>query len=566
MATIKGGELLVRCLAQEKIRVIFAVPDAGYNPVLGSLKEYGIRLLPPRHEAAGAHMADAWTRVTGEPAVCMAGAGPGTANLLSGIITAYSEGSPVVAISANCPSYAIYPDRGGTFQYADQFHLFQPVTKWNAVVNSPRRIPELVQKAFRIAVSGKPGPVHLDIPDDVLEAEIDEDAVSVEPAERYRAVQRPAPDRAAVREAAAMLIGASLPAVYVGGGVRHSGAWDEVRQLVEYLGCPVLLSPSGRGLFPEDHPLCFIPLSAGGMALRQGADVVLLVGTQLGQLENHGRPPFWAAPDQQKVIQVDIEGEMIGRSRPVDLGIVGDAKATLAALIEEVKAISGPRPVPEKLEEYQKKHQEWWDLLSLAASDAEPIHPARLVSEVAQFARRDAIIVSDGGNTSLYTFQYTRCYEPRSRLWTSKFGHLGTGLPYALSAKLACPDRSVILITGDSAFGFNIQELETAYREELPVICVVACDYRWGMEVPGQIMALGAENLIGVDHSRARYDKVAQGFNCFGAYVEKPGEIRPALEAAQESGLPAVVHVVIDQDANVYPPGLLEFATAGQET
>lgn len=565
MATIKAGELLLKCLTQENIRVIFAVPDAAYNSVLGKLKDYGVRLVPPRHEAAAAHMADAWTRVTGEPAVCMAGAGPGTANLLSGIITAYSEGSPVLAITANCLRSAIYPDRGGAFQYADQFHLFQPVTKWNALVENPRRIPELVQKAFRIATSGKPGPVHLDIPEDVLDADVEEDLVSVEPPQRYRATQPPSANAGAVREAAVMLTQATLPVLYIGGGVRHSGAWAEVRQLADHLRCPVLLSPSARGLFPEDHPLCFLPLSAGGMALRREADLVLLVGTQLGQLEGYGRAPFWATPDRQKTIQVDIEPEMIGQSRPVDLGIAGDAKATLASLLEEVKGITGPRPVPERVEEFQRQSQERAELLSAAATDAEPIHPAKLMSEVAQFLRRDAILVMDGGNTSLFCFQYLRVYEPRSALWTSKFGHLGTGVPYALGAKLAQPDRSVLLVTGDSAFGFNIQELETAYREKLPVICVVSCDYRWGMEVPGQIRDLGPENLVGVEHSRARYDKVAQGFNCFGAYVERPADIRPALEAAQDSGLPAVVQVVVDQEANIYPPGLLEWATAHQE-
>jgi thiamine pyrophosphate-dependent acetolactate synthase large subunit-like protein len=168
----------------------------------------------------------------------------------------------------------------------------------------------------------------------------------------------------------------------------------------------------------------------------------------------------------------------------------------------------------------------------------------------------------DGGNTSMYCFQYLRVFQPRSFLWTSKFGHLGTGLPYAMAAKLAQPEKTVLLVTGDSAFGFNIQELETACREKIPVVCLVSCDYRWGMEVPGQLVDLGLENLIGVDHSRARYDKVAEGFGCFGAYVEDPAEIQPALAAAVKSGLPAVIQVVVDQGANVLPPGLMQYAEA----
>ena len=563
MSSIKGGELLLKCLVQENVRVIFAVPDGAYNSVLGKLKENGVRLIPPRHEAAAAHMADAWSRVTGEPGVCMAGAGPGTANLLSGIITARSEGSPVIAITAQCASKDIYPDRGGVFQYADQIGLFRSATKWNTYVSDPKRIPELVQKAFRVAMSDRPGPVQLDIPEDVLAAEVEEELAVVEPRQRYRMTQPMAADRALIKEAAALLTEAALPAVYLGGGVRHSGAWSEARRLAEHLACPVLPSTSGRGLLPEDHPLYFIPLSTGGMSARREADVVLLVGTQLGQHENYGRPPIWGLPGQQKIIQVDVDTEAIGRNRPVDLGLVGDAGATLASLLEEVEAITEPRAPSEKLDEFRHQSQAWERNLAGLAREGKPIHPAKLMMEVADFFPRDGILVMDGGNTSLYCFQFQRVHEPRSFLWTSEFGHLGTGVPYALGAKLANPDRPVVLVTGDSAFGLNIQELETAFREKLPFICVVNCDYRWGMEVPGQIQAFGADNLVGVDHSRARYDQVAEGFGCFGAYVEDPAEIRPALEAAQRSGLPAVIQVVVDQEANVQPPGLVEFQTIG---
>jgi acetolactate synthase-1/2/3 large subunit len=563
VSTIKAGEVLLRCLVQENVRVVFAVPDGAYNSILGKLKEYGVRLIPPRHEAAAAHMADAWSRATGEPGVCMAGAGPGTANLLSGIITARSEGSPVIAITAQCPSGAIYPERGGVFQYADQVRLFEAATKWNAYVSDPRRIPELVQKAFRVAMSDRPGPVQLDIPEDVLDAEVDEERVMVEPRERYRIAQPMAADRALVREAAVMLTEATLPAIFLGGGVRHAGAWSEARRLAEHLACPVLLGTSARGLLPEDHPLCFIPLSTGAMSPRREADVVLLVGTQLGQHENYGRPPIWGLPEQQKIIQVDVDPEAIGRNRPVDLGLMGDARATLASLIEEVEAITEPRSPSERLNEFRRQSQQWEQNLAGLAREGKPIHPAKLMLEVADFFPRNGTLVMDGGNTALYCFQYQRVYEPRSFLWTSEFGHLGTGMPYAMAAKLANPDRPVILVTGDSAFGLNIQELETAYRENLPFICVVNCDYRWGMEVPGQVLAFGAGNLVGVDHSRARYDQVAKGFGCFGAYVEDPAEIRPALEAAAKSGLPAVIQVVVDQEANVYPPGLMEFGTIG---
>jgi acetolactate synthase-1/2/3 large subunit len=566
MAAMTGGEIVVKCLAQEKVRTIFAVPDVAYNPILGKLKEHGIRLVPPRHEAAAAHMADGWSRATGEPGVCMAGAGPGTANLLSGIITANSEGSPVVAITAGRDSRAIYPDRGGVFQYADQPRLFEGATKWNAYVSNPKRIPEMVRKAFRMATSGKPGPVHLDIPEDVIYAEVDETQVMLPTPEHYRATHPLTADPALVKEAAALLTAAELPAIYVGGGVRHSGAWNEVRRLAEHLACPILPGPSARGLVPDDHPLSFMHLSGGAMALRREADLVLLVGTQLGQLENYGQPLLWAPSDQQKVIQIDVCPEMIGANRPVEVGLVGDARMTLGQLLEEVEALTPPRSPSERLDEFRRLTDEWEKGLAAMARESGPIHPARLMTEVARFFPRNGILAMDGGNTALFCFQFLRIFEPRSFLWTSKFGHLGTGVPYAIAAKLAQPQRPVVLVTGDSAFGFNIQELETAFREKAPVICVVSCDYRWGMEAPGQILAFGRDNLVGLDHSRPRYDKVAEGFGCFGAFVDDPAQIRPALEAAAKSGLPAVIQVEVDQEANAWPPGLMEFVAMGQET
>jgi len=566
MAAMTGGELVAKCLAQEKVRTIFAVPDVSYNPILGSLKGHGIRLVPPRHEAAAAHMADGWSRATGEPGVCMAGAGPGTANLLSGIITANAEGSPVVAITTGRDSRAIYPERGGVFQYADQPRLFEGATKWNAYVSNPKRIPEMVQKAFRMATSGKPGPVQLDIPEDVMYAQVDETQLSVPTPEHYRATHPLTADPALVKEAAALLAAAELPAVYVGGGVRHSGAWAEARQLAEHLACPILPGPSARGLVPEDHPLSFMHLSRGAMALRKEADLVLLVGTQLGQLENYGQPLLWASPEQQRIIQIDVSPEMIGANRPVEVGLVGDARTTLAALLTEVEALTPPRSPSERLDEFRRMNDEWEKGLATMAREGSPIHPGRLMTEVARFFPRDGILAMDGGNTALFCFQYLRLFEPRSFLWTSKFGHLGAGMPYAIAAKLAQPQRPVVLVTGDSAFGFNIQELETAFREKAPIICVVSCDYRWGMEVPGQIIAFGRDNLVGLDHSRPRYDKVAEGFGCFGAFVDDPAQIRPALDAAAKSGLPAVVQVEVDQEANAWPPGLMEFVAMGQET
>jgi acetolactate synthase-1/2/3 large subunit len=563
MAQITGGELLLKCLVQEQVKHIFAVPDAGYNPLLGKLKDYGVRLVPPRHEAAAAHMADAMARLTGRPAVCMSGAGPGTANLVSGIATACAEGSPVVAITCNRRRPVIYPDKGGSFQYCNQIDLFKPVTKWNAVVNDWSRIPELVQKAFRMAASGKPGPAQLDVPDDILYAVGDDQTIRVAPPERYRITYRLAGNPELVEEAARMLARAQYPLVHVGGGVKHSKAAAVVRELAEHLGAVVSASAGARGVIAEDHPQCFHCLSPAVREARKKADVVLVVGTQLGETEFRGQSPDWAKPENQKIIQVDIEPEMIGLNREVDLAIIGDARRVLGDILAQVKQLTQARKPVAPIASLRQTDKAWVEELMQTANDSvdSPVHPGSMARIVREFFPRESIMVLDGGNNGLYTAHYHAIFNPDCMLWTSKFGHLGTGIPYALGAKLACPDKTVYVVTGDSASGFNLMELETAKREKLPIIVIINCDYQWGMEAPGQIMEFGGpEHMVGVAHYPIRYDKIAQAMDCHGEYVENVNDLRPALGRALDSGEPSVIHVVTNKEANTWPPGLIEFA------
>ncbi|MBI5115539.1 thiamine pyrophosphate-binding protein [Candidatus Poribacteria bacterium] len=563
MAQITGGELILRCLVQEKVKYIFAVCDAGYNPLLGKLKDYGIRLIPPRHEAAAAHMADAHARLTGRPAVCMSGAGPGTANLVSGIATAYAEGSPVVALTCQRRKGVIYPDKGGSFQYCDQINLFKPVTKWNAVVNDWARIPELIQKAFRIAASGKPGPVQLDVPDEVFYAAGEEDSVRVVAPERYRVTYRLAGNPELVEQAAQMLVSAKNPLVHVGGGVKHSKAAAGVHELAEHLGAVVSTSAGARGLIPEDHPQCFHCLSPAIWEARKKADVVLVVGTQMSETEFRGQYPDWGKPDEQKIIQIDIDPEMIALNREIDLAIVGDAERVVADILKRVKTLTSKCKPVALVESLKQINAAWAEELLQSATDTpdSPVHPGSMAKTVREFFPRNSIMVQDGGNNGLYTAHYHAIFNPDCLLWTSKFGHLGIGIPYALGAKLANPDKSVYVITGDSAVGFNLMEMETAKREKLPIVVIINCDYQWGMEAPGQIMEFGGpEFMVGVAHYPIRYDKIAQAMDCHGEYVDNVKDLRPALRRAVESGLPSVIHVVTNKEANTWPPGLAHFA------
>jgi len=393
---------------------------------------------------------------------------------------------------------------------------------------------------------------------DVLVATGDEESLTYHPAtpDHYRPDRRPVAQTELIERAAQMLVAAERPLIHPGGGVLRSGAWDEVRELAEYLSATVTTSQGACGVLPEDHPLCLIPGGYGALGAQAMADVVLLVGGRLGDVDFWGQPPFWGEPDQQKLVQIEMDPENVALNRPVDLALVGDARATLRTLIEAVKRLTSPLPERPEMAEYRTTQEIWLAQFEKdAASDKKPIHPLRMVRDVRAFFPRDAICVADGGNTNVWAHYLNRTYEPRSFLWAADSGHLGTGLPYAIGAKLAQPERPVYAICGDGAFGLNIQELETAARLKLPFIVIIANDRQWGMIKAAQMAAYDAR-YIGVDFNDVRYDQVAQAMGCWGERVEDPREITSALERAMASGKPAVLDVVVDQWANLTPPDL----------
>ncbi len=560
MATISGAEALVRCLIEERARYVFGVPGDQCNPITDAIyrlgRKKGLRFISARHEQAAAHMADAWARVTGEPGFCLGTVGPGVADLVPGVYAAWADSIPLVVLGAQNQTWRSYPEHG-SMQALDQVPLMAPITKWQALVNDVRRMPHLTQMAIRAAVSGRPGPVYLDLPSDVLCDKLDGDSYPVLPPQSYRATTPPVADERLIQKAAEMLAKAKLPLIHPGGGVLRSGAWDELIELAEYLSAPVTSSLSARGVIPEDHPLCLIPSGLGAIAAQTTADVVLLIGSRLGDIDFWGRPPFWGEPGKQRFIQIDIEPQNIGLNRPVDLALVGDAKATLRALLKAVKKQTKARKETPQLKEARQAQKTWLDVWKEGAHSGNvPIHPLRLMREVREFFPREAICAVDGGNTAVWAFYQNRIYEPRSFLWPADSGHLGTGLPYAIGAKLARPKTPVYCITGDGSFGFNAMEMETAAREKLPIIVIIANDRAWGMIKGGQKLVY-QERYCGVDFSDARYDKLAESLGCYGERVTKPTQIKPALKRAVNSGLPAVLDVVVDAEVHIVPPDLV---------
>jgi acetolactate synthase-1/2/3 large subunit len=539
------------------------VLDGSFNPFLAKLDDYAMRFVNPRHEAAAAHMAEAYARIRGEPAVVLGGIGPGAANMVSGIVTAHAEGSPVIAVSAQRRRNIIYPDRGGSFQNVDLLGLYGAVTKWSAGLRHWQRLPELIRRAFREATQGRPGPVYLEIPEDLMRgAGVVEDSDIWSPSQ-YRPGRPSLGDPALIAQAADRLADAERPLLHAGTGVSWAAAWNEFLGVADHLAAPMTTSLAARGVVPEDHPRYFHPLDRDALeAARQEADVVLVVGGRLGELDGWGRPPLWGEPADQALIQVDADPAAIGLNRPVDLGILGDARAVLAALLVAVKERTGSREEHEGLERYRALGERWRDELeiSLRAEEGQ-ISPGRMVQAVRDYFPRDAVTVMDGGNTSLWSASYNPILAPRSYLYTAKFGHLGTGLPYAIGAKLAAPDRPVYLISGDGAIGFNIQELETASRYDVPIVAIVSCDRGWGMERSSQLFAQIGD-LVECDlYPGTRYDQVAEAFGCYGEKVDDLETLRPALERATASGRPALIQVMVDPVANLAPPGLLVFSS-----
>ena len=563
MAEMTGGELLLRCLKEEGVSMLFGVLDGSFNPFLAKLGDYGMRFINPRHEAAAVHMAEAYARIRGEPAVVIGGIGPGAANMVSGVVTAYAEGSPLIVLTSQRRRNIIYPDRGGSFQNVDLLGLYGPVTKWSAGVREWRRLPELIRRAFREATSGRPGPVYLEIPEDITRGTGDPETVDFWAPSQYRAGRVGAGDPVLITQAAELLASAKRPLLHAGAGVSWAGASEEFLALAEHLAAAMTTSLSARGVVPEDHDRYFHPLNRDALeTARTEADVVLVVGGRLGELDNWGRAPSWGSPAEQKVIQADVEPTSIGLNRPVDLGIVGDAQAVLVTLLAETRKLCEPRAQHDGFERYRALMREWQDQAAVTLNAEEgQISPGRMVQVVREFFPRDAITVMDGGNTSLWTATFNPILAPRSYLYTAKFGHLGTGLAYALGAKFAAPERPVYLISGDGAMGFNIQELETARRYDLPVCVIVSCDRGWGMERSSQLFAqIGG--LVECDlYPETRYDLVAQAFGCYGEKVEELDQLRPALERATGSGKPALLQVMVDPMNNLAPPGLLTFGS-----
>jgi acetolactate synthase-1/2/3 large subunit len=536
MATITGSEVLAQALRSQGVDTMFYLMGGPMLETEAACIKLGIRAIDTRHEQAAALAAHAWTRVMRRPGVAMGCSGPGAINLATGVANAFTDCAPLVAIGGSSPRVYLGME---AFQEVDQVALMKPITKWAERIYDARRIPDVVDTAFRQATAGRPGPVYIDMPGDILGEKIEEESL------QYRGPWKPAPrslgDPGAVREAITLLAKAERPVVIAGSGVWWSDGAAALQAFVEATGIPFYTTPISRGLIPEDHELSF--LNARSKAFTE-ADVVLAVGTRFNWIIQFGRPPRFTA--DLKVIHVDVNPTQLGHNRPVDVPIAGDARAVLEQLRVEAEGKIGP-----------KRYAAWTGKLrtldaekgaeqdKAMSAEQTPIHPLRLCKEVRDFMRRDGILVVDGQEILNFGRQAIPTYVAGHRLNSGAFGTMGVGLPFGVGAKVAKPDAQVLVLHGDGSYGINAMEIDTAVRHKIPVVVVISNNGGWTADAPWtRPLPKPGRNL-----GHTRYDRVAQELGAHGEHVEKPHDIRPALERAFASGKPAVVNVITDSKA-----------------
>ncbi len=552
MSQITGAEILLRCLVGEGVRFVFGIPCPEVDPLLAKLDDYGVRFVPVRHEAAAVHMAEGLYKTTGQIAAVLGNPGPGTANLLPGVITARHEGVAVVVITAQHRLGIVYPSPPSTFQGQDQLEVFKPVVKWSGPILEWNRIPEVMRIAFREMWNGRPGPVHVEVPGPVMYETGDDATLSLLPPERYRAAA-PQASEAQLAEAAAILAGAAHPIVLSGGGVDRAGANEALMSIVQALGCPVIPTMAGRATVPIDHPNALYPYSAGADLARREADVILVAGSRVGNLDIP-YDKYWGDPAAQKLIQIDIDSRNIGVTRPIELGIVSDVKVALEGL---AGALAARRVAPKggaDLDRYRETNRQWREkrFASVTKWKGPGIHPAHALEVIGKVFGGDTIYVTDGGNTSLWSHWYLPATRPRSYLNILELGMLGTGIPSAIGAKLGNPSRQVVCVTGDGAAGFNFMEMQSAARENLPLVTIVMAEGSWTMEEPNERRLWG--KTFGTAMGTVRWDRVGEGLGCRAFYVDNLTNLEAALVEACAANCPAVVCLRTERDANLAIP------------
>jgi thiamine pyrophosphate-dependent acetolactate synthase large subunit-like protein len=545
-----GSDIVAKAMQNEGVSDFFYIMGAPMMAVEKAAMKLGLRGIDVRHEQAAAMAGFAYARLRNKPAFCMAASGPAVTNLVTGIAHAWADCTPVIALGGAAP---VVTWHHGAFQDIDQLAMFKPCTKFADRVHHVKRIPELINLAVKHAMSGKPGPVYLDMPGDILYGEADESKIEY-PAP-YDHAKRPRPaasanDLSAIVE---LLSKAKQPVLITGSGVQWSEAEKEMLAFVEAAGVPFYTTPQARGVIPEDHKYCYLTSRAAAF---RDADLILVVGTRMNYIIGHAAPPRWNA--NAKIVRIDVDPiEVAASPRKLDIGVVADAKVAFQQLTAAIAGKVTPATYETWRERLRARNvQKTAEAEQTLSNPASPIHPLRLCKEVRDFMDRDCVLCVDGQEILNYGRQAIPQFTARHRVNSGAFGTMGVGMPFGIGAKVAMPDKQVIVLHGDGSFGMNAMEFDTAVRHGLPIITIISQNGGWtgdpNKEKPGR------------DLGYPRLDKFAEAFGGHGEWVDKPDDIRPALERAKKAvaaGKPALVCVVTDHNARATTTAFTNYST-----
>lgn len=547
-----GGDALLAALREEGCKYVFGIPGGEFITFLEALdrreQDVGdMHYIGVRHEQAAANMADAYARVSGEVGVCCGTVGPGFLDLVPGVAPAYFDNVPMLVIHPQMDRK--FDDHNRLQQGLDQLAVMRPMVKYQKHIQDPNRIIWGAQKCFKELMGGCPKPVQLEIREDAFHAQVDDYGQQTLKPSQYRCVKPPAGNSQLIEDAVKLLKTAEKPLIISGGGVTSSNGWDIIRKISLEFEIPAATTIMGIGTINPTHKT-YIGATLGCMAVLQAAqqaDVVLAFGTKFGFSLGYGKAPIWNR--NGKLIQVDIDPQMIGKNRPVEIGILGDCRVVAEQIYNELKNKNVAQFPAEWVQEGSKTRQSTIKrAMRKMKSDKTPIHPLRLIHDVTAFMNSDDILVTDAGDITAMTtthVDYVKARKPRTFLNSVGFGHLGVGIPYCIGAKLAKPNVNVFQITGDGSFLFNIQELNTAMNYGIPFVTIVADNCSWGMIKNMEKRTFRRRESFCVDFPDNNYAKIAEGFGCYAEKIDSPDEITPALQRALDSKKPAVLHVPI---------------------
>ena len=543
MAEIDGARLVARCLKQQGVDELFGVVGIPVSGIAAAAASEGIRYIGTRHEQAAGYAAQAISYLKGRIGVCLVVSGPGMTNAISALGNAWANCWPMLLIGGSS-NQAL--NHMGDFQAAPQVDLAKPFCKWVGQAERIDLIPRYIATAVRHSISGRPGPVYLDLPGDVIASSLDEDDLTYPP--RVEAPPAPPVDPVAIKAALASLKSARQPLAIIGKGAAWAGAEEQVRRFIEEAQMPFLPSPMGKGVMPDGHPLS---VAAARSYALQNADLVFTIGARLNWIMHFGLPPRFR--EDLRVVQLDVAAEEIGATVPAEAALVGDAKVVMAqmvaALEEDPWQIAADNPWRQALDKERKAKQE--ATTAMLESDEVPMNYYRPLQEIQQMLPRDAIIVTEGASTMDISRQVLDNYEPRKRLDAGTWGTMGVGPGFAIAAQVANPDKRVIALEGDAAFGFDGLEVEVAVRHKLPITWIVFNNN--GIGGGPSSLPEGAAYPPNAFVPNARYDKVMEAFGGKGYHVETPQELRAALQASFDSGETTLINVTINPDAKRRP-------------